>query len=163
MNQISPKTDKRMNELSRKIGLAEVKIEEGTKEKDEAFREVWELYAEHDVPGFRFLADDGHAIEQQIRNGTPKLNAETLKEELLFVYGEKKGKALWKQITITVEQVQTAVLEGLIQQGKIAADVVDRCITIPEPTAARIRRKWTKEDKARATEIGINIKETVNA
>lgn len=157
MNQISNNADKRLHQLSRDIGKAETKIEEGELEYKAAWKDVFDMFDEFDKTGFRFIANDGHTLTQQKRSGKSTFDPEKFKELLIKCYGEKKGKTLWNQCVVKTESVNMKLVEALKIQGKIEANLIDECITTAEDSYARVRNEWTKEDTEKAAIYGIPL------
>lgn len=161
VNQVSARTDKALNQLSQDIGKAVAKIQEGTMEKDTAWESVFESFKEHDLEGkyARFIASDGFYLQRQERKGSVSLNEKQLYQLLLERYGKAKADRVWNSITI--KKVDSIQLEAAIQSGKIDGDMVKECLTTGNPTYARVREEWTKEDKERAAALGIQKEEAV--
>lgn len=147
--QISPQTDARMNELSREIGRAQKLIDDGTKDKNKAWDEIIEKFAEFAMEGknARFIANDGYYLYKQPRAGTVTLNEQALKDAI--------SEANWKRIT--VRKVDSELLESAVQLGLISAEIVDQCITKNPDTFSRERRTWTQDDKRMAQIYGIEV------
>lgn len=159
MPQISKSADKKMNKLSRDIGAAEAAIDAATSEKDAAWVEAFDILDEFDTAeGTRFIADDGHALTRQKRQGSPKLNEEALMQRLRAQPGmtEKKFQLLWGRIT--TRTIMSELLEQAVREGKIPLQLVQECMTVPAPTFARIRREWTKEDAEKAQIFNVTIR-----
>ena len=158
-SQFGPKTDAKLNSLSRYIGSAEERIEEATEAKNKAWENVFEFMDEFAKEGkqARFLASDGYFLFKQPVNRTPKLDETKLYELIQEKYSVSKAKAIWE--TITERKVSSIALEQAIQSHKLPAELVDRCLTVPETTYSRIRKLWTKEDIERAVVLGIQIQE----
>lgn len=156
MDQISKKTDKALNGLSEKIGAAVAKIEEGEAEKEEAWNEVKDIFAEHGLeagPKARFIAKDGFTIKLTKRAGRDKLNQDLLWLRLVEEKGIYVAKAIWDYITTPI--VDTAKLEAAVIDGSITEELLKPCITTGEGSEPRIREEWTKEDRERAVVFGI--------
>lgn len=155
MNQLSKATDRKLNELSRALGVAESLIETGTKTKDEAWVQVVDAFAEFDPENKRFIASDGHSLDYQMRQGAPKMDTDKLKELIFSRYAPVKAKRIWKSITQEVVTVNNTLLEAAVLSGKVDGNLVQECITVPNPTFARVRREWTHDDKEKAALFGI--------
>lgn len=157
MAQISPKADVELNALSRIIGQAEETIKLGTEAKDTSWDKVFDLMAEFDQP--YFLADDGYTLVRQKRQGSPKLDEGELYMQLLLRFPKSKVDKIWN--AITDQKVNSVKLEAAVQNGVVPPDVLDKAISEPDPTYARVRSKWSKQDEERARIFGIEKKETV--
>jgi len=159
MTQISPKTDEKLNKLSRKISEAEDLIETGTLQKDVSWSQVYDLFEEHNLEGVqaRFIADDGHILYKEPRTGSPKLDEDKLRTKIYKHYDKDEADIIWN--SITVQKVDDQALEAAIQSGHLEAKIANACITPGKITFARIHNKWSKEDKERATMLGVTKEE----
>lgn len=156
IRQISTQADKNLNKLSREIGRAETLIEEGTKLKDDSWKDVFDAFSEFDIDEPKFIADDGFTLTQQSRQGKPKLDEAKLEQMLKEEIGDQgKFNRLWDQITD--RKVNTLKLEQAVQAGKIPAKVLETAITMPPLTYARVRRVWSKEDAEKARIFGVEV------
>lgn len=158
MPQISKDADVKMNKLSRDIGKAEVKIAEGTTEKDAAWTEAFEILDEFDTEeGAKFITDDGHTLTRQRRQSAPRLNEDLLVQKLKAMPNmtDKKFQNLWGRIT--TRTIMSELLEVAVREGKVPLQIVQECMTVPAPTSARIRREWTKDDAEKAKIFGVEI------
>lgn len=155
MNQISARSDKTLNKLSREIGEGEALIEAGTLKKDNAWDSVNEVFNEFSLEGkeARFIADDGHYLQRQERSGQPKLDEDQLYSLIQQTYPKGEATKIWN--SITVRKVDSVNLEAAVQLGKLPAALVNNCITPAKKTFARVRQPWTKDDKERAKVLGV--------
>lgn len=152
LKQISPQADKILHKLSREIGRADGIIKEATKEFDDAWVAVFDLMAEFDTDG-RFIADDGHYLQRQSRQGSPKLDEAKLEQLLRDEFDYQKFSRIWN--LITDRKVNTLKLEQAVQAGKIPAKFLEVAITMPPLTYARVRRPWSREDAEKARIFGV--------
>lgn len=151
MNQISGMADRELNALSRRIGKADAQIEEATKEKNESWNQVLNYMDEVGNP--KFIADDGFTLQKQYRQGSPKLDSQLLHDLLVTEMGVARAGRLWARITDSI--VNSLKLEEAVKDGKIPPHILDKVISTPEPTFARVRREWSKEDAQRAEIFGV--------
>lgn len=155
MKQISANADKELNKLSRDIGKAEAQIKEGTELKDTSWDKVFEWMSEFDSDP-KFIADDGHTLTRQSRQGSPKLDEEKLYQLLVANLPPAKMKNLWNQIT--ERKINSLKLEQAVQAGKIPAKFLETAITMPPLIYARVRRAWSKEDAEKARMYGVEAR-----
>lgn len=152
--QISKVVDRELNKLSARIGKDKNDIEVATSDMDKAWDEVFNYFAEVNSGG-KFIASDGYTLNRQERQNAPKLDEEKL---MLFLKANLKPRQftiLWNRIT--EQKVNSTKLEHAIQAGLIPHELVDQCITVPDVTYARVRNKWTKEDRERARILGMEV------
>jgi hypothetical protein len=154
--QISAKTDQMLNQLSQKITDAENLIEEGTLQRDASWVEVYDIFDEHNLTGVeaRFIANDGHILYKEPRNGSDKIDEEMLRTLIFKKYEEDEARLIWNSITI--QKVDPKLVEAAGQSGNLDRKLINQCIIPGNKTFARIHNKWSKEDKERASILGIN-------
>lgn len=147
--QFGPEVDKRLDELNETVTVSEDTIEMATANKDKAWDEVLGVFDEfaRDGKEARFIASNGRTLARTKRQGSPKLDENKLYELLRTTYGATKADRIWKSITKCV--VDSRLLEIAVQDHKVDAELVESCITTPEPTFIRLHPEWTKEDKER--------------
>lgn len=154
MNQFGPEIDKSLNEASHKIGEAEETIEKATKEKDDNWEIVKDIFAE--LGGdkrLRFVADDGHHLTLQYRDGSPKLDEAMLQALIFQKFDNQKATLIWN--SITKRTIDNTALEAAIRTKKLPQSILDQCLTPAKEITARIRKEWTKADRERARILGI--------
>lgn len=159
VSQVSPSTDKKLHRASRTIGKADAQIAIHEEKRKKAWEFFLETADEFNQPELRFLADDGHYMTLQWRQGKPKRNDALLAQKLQAMAAAVGGdyQALWE--SITVRTVDNNLLEAAVLAGRIPAELLDGVIETPEPTYARIRQPWTKEDKNRAVVLNVKANE----
>lgn len=156
IHQLSERSDKLLNALSKRIGRARKTIDEATLEFDVAWEEAKSVFAEHgQVNGTRFIASDGHTLAWQKSTHSPKLDEEKLKELVFSKYSKWKATRIWNKITVTIQQPSIALLEAAVGNGIIDPELVGSCIDTPPPTFSRIRKDWTKHDTELVVIYGI--------
>lgn len=154
--QISPTADAKLHGISRRIGEADVVIEEKTLDKKRAWDEFEETLQEFGKPEARFLADDGEYLALSVRKGKTELDPGVLSQKLQALKDSApKFRALWNQIT--VRTIDYTLLEQARLAGKIPQDVLDACITTKPDTIAHLRQPWTADDKNRAQVLGVTV------
>ena len=157
MFQLSQMSDRVMNRLSRKIGKAVEKITEGEREKEEAWTQVKDLFAEHGKeagPKARFIASDGFTIKWTKRPGKTKLNPDLLFARLVDAHGVTAADNIWR--SITDRTISPEKLEAAVNLGTITEELLKPCIETGEDIHPRLREEWSKEDKERAVIFGIS-------
>lgn len=174
--QVTTAIDKKLNRASRTIGRADKAIAT----HEEKRKNAWELFItsanDHNDPRLRFVADDGHYMTLQWRQGNPKRNDPLLRQKLQALVQDAEWRAehfqpaegeepfsadeafwnIWD--SITDQTVNSEKLEAAYQAGRIPAEVLEETITVPDPTYARIRQPWTKDDANRAVVFGVTQK-----
>lgn len=153
LHQFGAAVDKRLNQISERIGVAVVKIAEATRDKDAAWEEATSIFQEFDQIVPRFIAKDGHYLSWQSRRSTPKLNAEKLYQLMIDKFGENRAKNIWWRIT--VRTVDSRLLEIAAQRNHEMAQLIDQALTVPPDSKARVREEWTAEDRNRAEIFGL--------
>lgn len=152
--QISPAADRKLNTMSRKIGQADVVIEEQTNIKKRAWEEIDETLQEFNKSDVRFLADDGEYLTLSLRRGKVSLDEKMLSLKLQALKDSSaKFRALWRSITVPV--VDPNLLESARNAGKIPQEILNECLTTGADTIAHLRQPWTADDKNRARVLGI--------
>ena len=119
-------------------------------------RRAFELFDEFGLTGkdARFIASNGYSLARQVRNGSPQLDEVKLRDLIFRVYSDRKQAVkIWN--LITERKVSSALVEKAVRTGKLDAELVSECISVPEPTFVRVRREWTKEDKERTQIFGV--------
>lgn len=168
----TPAVDKKLHQASRTIGRADAAIETHEKKRTKA----WNLFietADKVGPKFRFLADDGHYMTLQWREGKVRRNDPLLRQKLQALCQDAEWRAAHFQPSegeppftadeafwnvwdsITDQTVNSEKLEAAYQAGVIPAEVLQETIVVPDPTYARIRQPWTKDDGNRAVIFGV--------
>jgi hypothetical protein len=155
-HQLSDRTDKLMNALSERIGFDEFLLQHFGADKDAAWEEVLAFMEEHDIP--RFIAEDGHYLQKQNRQQSPKINEEMLKQRL-EAWNPTGFARLWN--SVTVKRPDPTLLEKAIQRGRIPAEILHMCMEVPPLGYARVRKEWTKDDWNRAVVFDVAIKDPV--
>lgn len=155
MNQFSNLADTILDRLSVEIGEAEKKIEEGEKEKDNAWVEIFDLFDEFgkEDKEARFIASDGHTLSRQMRQRTSKLDSDAVKRAVFDFYNTVIANRVWNSITDRV--VNPEKLSEALLHGKISIEAVKDLLPKTTTAPARVRTEWTKEDKERAAIFGI--------
>lgn len=171
----SATTDKKLHRASRAIGRADKVIAEQESKRKSA----WDFFietADKINPKFRFIADDGHHMTLQWRQGSPKRNDQLLRQKLMALVQDAEWRAqhfqpaegeepftadeafwnLWE--SITDQTVNNEKLEAAYQAGRIPAQILEDVIITPDPTYSRIRQPWTKDDQNRAVIFGVERK-----
>lgn len=151
MTQISPMADGELHALSRLIGESDELLAKVTELKNDRWDRVFELMAEFDKP--YFIANDGYTLSRQRRQGAPKLDEDLLYHLLMGKFTKAQVRKIWD--AITEPKVSSVKLEAAVQNGVIPPEIIAKCITEPEPTYARVRREWSKQDHERARIFGI--------
>lgn len=158
MTQFTANTDLRLNAASRKIGEAKRRIEEATQDHDKFWEEVVSLFGElaEADKNPRFLADDGHFLTYQRSERSPTLNEEMLQSLIFQTMPKAEATKVWN--SITKRSVDSTALEAAVRMKKIPSELVEQCLKPGTVSYSRIRKEWTKEDRERATILGIEIK-----
>lgn len=155
MPQFTKAIDVKLNGLSREIGAAVKDIEEATQRKDQSWNDVIVYFDEVGQNDFspRFIAEDGHYLQLQAREGKPSLDEDMLQALIYQRFPKAEASKIWNSITKRV--LDNTALEAAVRTGKVPEELVSECMTPAKVSYARIRNKWTKEDRERARILGI--------
>lgn len=163
MDQASPASDKKLHELSQRIGFAKGLIGRATVIHDTAWETVRSLFAEHPKLGKRFLANDGFYLQDQRKEGTSKLVESELYEKMNKHWEDdpETFKRMWVRVTSQPARVVDSFkLEREVNKGNIPTELYKSCIHTPDPTYSRIHQSWTKEDYNRAVVLDVVMEDT---
>jgi hypothetical protein len=152
--QYGPSIDKRLNTFGRSVESAEAKIAEGDSEKETAWKGILELAEEvsPDKP-FRFIANNGHTYALQERKGAVTFDEGKFQALIFQSFDKAKATKIWNSMTKRV--LDTALMEAAVRTKKITQEMVDECLTVKDPTFARVHPKWTKDDRELAKIFGV--------
>lgn len=160
VDQTSRKKDEELHEASIQLGFAKAMQERATQLHDQTWERIRGIFGEFPALGKRFLARDGFYLQDQRREGSPKLFEDELYTKLHAHWEEQPEllKRMWNRITVTPPRVvDTRKLEQQVKKGNIPEEIVDSCIHTPDPTYARIRNAWTAEDYNRAVVLDVAL------
>lgn len=155
MFQFDELTDKRLEALAAALAVAEGKIKEGTAEKDQAWKDAFEIFSTHlgEEEAGRYIASDGFTLSKQ-KNTVQS----TLKQDELMAgiqrYANEQG---WSQQQHTM-LINSITVQGprVLDQEKLAAalkrrpylgPIISEAMTEAGYNFSRVRRATSKEDK----------------